>query len=195
MPKVTRAVADENHIKIKASAARLFTEKGMAEVTVAEVMQAAGMTHGGFYRHYESKVDLATAACRYSFTHTAAGFFNMVSARTGDESALESLLHLFLSQHHRDTPGSGCPVAGYAADMMREEKSSRLKQEYINGVKYVLSEITSLTPGAVLAERQEKAMGVLSTIVGALCISRAVKGDAVSEQFLDAAKKLIKSSV
>ena len=195
MPKVTRAVADENHIKIKASAARLFAEKGMAEVTVAEVMQAAGMTHGGFYRHYESKIDLAAAACRYSFTNNAVGFFNMVSSRAVDESALDSLLRLYLSEQHRDTPGIGCPVTSYAADIMREAYASPLKQEYINGVKYVLSEITSLTPGTVLAERQEKAIGILSTIVGALCISRAVKGDAVSEQFLDAAKKFIKSSM
>lgn len=191
MPKVTRDVVAENHIRIQASAAQLFAERGISQVSLSDVMRAAGMTHGGFYRHFESKEDLVVAACRYSFTHTAAGLFNKIATKSDGSNGLEAMAQMYLTPTHRDAPGQGCPVASYASDVGLEPVPSPLRQQFTDGVKYVLSEITAITPGANLSERQEKAMGALATIVGSLLISRAVKGDPVSEQILEAAKKVV----
>lgn len=193
MPNQLRKNVVENHRKIEASAAKLFAENGVAQVSVADVMNSAGMTHGGFYRYYESKIDLAAAACRFSFENAVDALATKAAAREVDEPALSAMAGFYLSPQHRDAPGLGCPVAAYATDAWREDGASPLRQAYLQGMKQILSEITAVSPGASLAQREEKALGVLATMVGALCISRAVNGDTMSEQILDAARTLIKA--
>ena len=72
MPRVSRAQAEANHQAIEDAASRLFRERGLDAVTVADVMAEAGLTHGGFYTHYSSKDDLAAAACTAAFAFGAA---------------------------------------------------------------------------------------------------------------------------
>ena len=80
MPRVSRAQTEANHQAIEAAASRLFRERGLDGVTVADVMAEAGLTHGGFYTHYESKDALAASACESAFAFAAEKWRRRVDA-------------------------------------------------------------------------------------------------------------------
>src|SRR5215211_1568681 len=102
--RVSREQVAENRRKILEAAGRLFRERGFEAVTVAEVMQAAGLTHGGFYRHFKSKDDLIAQTLAHALADDAAG-----------ETDLARYARDYLSPAHRDNVTGGCPVAGLGA--------------------------------------------------------------------------------
>ena len=94
----------ETHRRIVDAAARLFRARGIAEVSVADVMEAVGMTVGGFYRHFDSKEDLVAAAIERASLETVA---------RGAKQAPTARVAAYLSMDHRDHPEGGCPIAAY----------------------------------------------------------------------------------
>src|SRR6202050_3032867 len=93
MPRVSREQTDHNRIAITAASARLFREQGVDKVSVAELMAAAGLTHGGFYGHFESKEKLATVACTKAFDEAVERWESRISATTDRKSALPALVN------------------------------------------------------------------------------------------------------
>src|SRR3954468_13217471 len=109
MGRVSQAQAQENRKRIVETAARMFRERGIAGVSVADVMAEVGLTHGGFYKQFASKDALVDEAVGLAFTEQAgrlAGF----AEHDGGRSAF---LDTYLSTDHRDDPGHGCPSAGF----------------------------------------------------------------------------------
>src|SRR5271170_4176558 len=104
--KVSRAQAAENRERILDVATRLFRERGIDGIGVADLMQAAGLTHGGFYGHFKSKDDLAVQACRRAFARSAESWASVVENTSGDP--LASICRQYVSERHRDAPGRGC---------------------------------------------------------------------------------------
>src|SRR5438552_11909117 len=113
--KVSREQMAENRHRILDAASRLFREKGFDAVSVAEVMKAAGLTHGGFYGHFGSKDDLVAQTLAHVLAPDAGG--------AGD---LRAYLDAYLSPGHRDNAADGCPTAGLAADIRRQTAAARL---------------------------------------------------------------------
>src|ERR1700676_5240786 len=114
MPRVSREQADHNRIAITDASARLFRERGIDNVSVAELMAAAGLTHGGFYGHFESKDELAAEACRWAFARSAERWTKRV-AEKGDRSwASGALTDHYLSAQARSNPRASCPAAAFA---------------------------------------------------------------------------------
>ncbi|TNC09687.1 TetR family transcriptional regulator, partial [Methylobacterium terricola] len=106
--RVTREQFQENRRRILDAAGRLFREKGFAAVTVAEVMEAAGLTHGGFYGHFASKEDLAAQAL--------AGALAPAPREPGAAPDLAGFVAAYLSAAHRDRPGAGCALAALGSE-------------------------------------------------------------------------------
>src|SRR3981189_2343826 len=113
MPRVSRVVTEKNRAAIERESARLFREQGLQGVSVAELMAAAGLTHGGFYGHFESKDALATVACTKAFDEAVERWKERISGTRDPKSALTALLDGYLSSRTRRLAGSGCPGAGW----------------------------------------------------------------------------------
>ncbi|MFF4898214.1 TetR/AcrR family transcriptional regulator [Streptomyces sp. NPDC001068] len=180
MGRVSRAQAQENRQRVVATASRMFREKGTA-VSVADLMKTIGLTHGGFYKQFASKDDLVDEAIAHAFADQGAH----QAADGTDESAEEheavrqKMIEDYLSIWHRDHPGEGCPVSGFAADLGREpDQAARSRDLYINGVR---------NRAARLATGDDDGMAQLCTLVGALALARATRGNPISEEVLRAA--------
>src|ERR1700675_5091971 len=106
--KVSREQAAENRERIVQVAAKLFRERGFDGIGVADLMKAAGLTHGGFYGHFESKEDLMAQACEHA-TARSKTLFGKLAERVPDD-ALGEIARAYLSPRHRDDPGAGCLI-------------------------------------------------------------------------------------
>ncbi|MFF7130637.1 MULTISPECIES: TetR/AcrR family transcriptional regulator [unclassified Streptomyces] len=182
MGRASQAQAQENRQRVVATASRMFREKGTA-VSVADLMKAAGLTHGGFHKQFASKEDLVDEAITHAFAEQAAH-----SAVTPEEheAARRTLIEDYLSVWHRDHPADGCPVSGFAADLGRApEQAARAPHVYINGVR---------NRAARLATGDDDGMAQLCTMVGALALARATRGNPISEEILQAARTALTES-
>jgi TetR/AcrR family transcriptional regulator, transcriptional repressor for nem operon len=183
--RVSQAQAQENRRRVVATAARMFREKGTA-VSIADLMKAVGLTHGGFYKQFASKEDLVDEATAYAFDEPAAHSVVAVEEHTGHEAARRTLIERYLSVWHRDHAGDGCPVSGFAADLGREtDQAARAHQIYVDGVRNL---------AARLATGDDDGMAQLCTMVGALVLARATQGNPLSEELLQAARTALAES-
>jgi TetR/AcrR family transcriptional repressor of nem operon len=164
----------------------MFRERGTA-VSVADVMKAAGLTHGGFYKQFASKEDLVGEATAYAFDKPAAHSPVAFEEYAGEpEATRRTLIERYLSVWHRDHTGDGCPVSGFAADLGREtDQAARAHQVYASGVRNL---------AARLATGDDDGMAQLCTMVGALVLARATQGDPLSEELLQAARMALTES-
>ncbi|WP_027923323.1 TetR/AcrR family transcriptional regulator [Pseudomonas sp. URMO17WK12:I12] len=194
MPRVSRKQADLNREIIVEAATRLFRERGVHGISVVDVMGAAGLTHGGFYGHFESKEALAQEASGRAFEQSAERWRERIAAHVDDnDAARRALIEPYLSPASRDNPGDSCPVAAFAGDMCHEATDSGLRQTFMEGLNRLLKAYGSLLDsGDVDADRQQ-ALVEYSLMVGALTLARATRGEAVSDEILDAARTFLTS--
>ena len=187
MGRVSQEQARENRKRVIAIAARMFREKGIA-VSVADVMNAAGLTHGGFYKQFASKQDLIDEATAYAFDEPAAHSAAGLDGHAGKpETARKNLIQRYLSVWHRDHAGDGCPVSGFAADLGREpDQTARAHDRYVTGVR---------TLAARMATVDDDGLAQLCTMVGALVLARATQGNPLSEDLLQAARTALLEDV
>lgn len=183
MGRVSQQQAEENRRRVVETAARLFREKG-THLSVADLMKASGLTHGGFYKQFASKDALIDEATAHAFAELTQLHAAGLERRAGQrDEARQALIDNYLSVGHRDNPADGCPAAALAADMAREPADSEARRVYAEGVGDF---------AAALADEKadEKADGLvrLSTMIGALVLSRATKGSLLSEEILDSAR-------
>ncbi|MFI5629461.1 TetR/AcrR family transcriptional regulator [Streptomyces sp. NPDC051664] len=186
MGRVSQAQAQENRQRVVATASRMFREKGTT-VSVADLMKAAGLTHGGFHKQFASKEDLVDEAIAHAFDEQAAHSAVTLEEHAGEhEAARRTLIEDYLSVWHRDHAGDGCPVSGFAADLGREpDQAARARHVYINGVR---------NRAARLATGDDDGMAQLCTMVGALALARATRGNPISEELLQAARTALTES-
>src|ERR1700757_1869117 len=121
------------HERIVKEASRLFRERGFDNVTVGEVMQAAGLTHGAFYAHFGSKQELQEAAVAYGQTLSASRVRNRGATKKGRKAYADR----YLSPWHRDNPGDGCTMAALAQEVARS--TPELKAAFEKGFEEILS--------------------------------------------------------
>lgn len=168
--KVSRERMAENRSRILAEAGRLFREKGFDAVSVAEVMKAAGLTHGGFYGHFQSKDDLiAQAICHVAGAQSA----------TGDLSAL---IDIYLSEPHREHPELGCPMAALAGFMRQQAPEARASMARVLAAQ--IDSLAGSMPGSDAAERRVAAIGSWSAMVGALILARSIDDAVLADELL-----------
>lgn len=166
--RVSREAAAESRKRITGEAARLMRENGVAATSVADVMTAAGMTTGGFYKHFESKEDLAAAAVAEAFGGILAGLKDG-AARNGSEAARAAYFRTYLSQAHLANPGKGCPVAAMGPDGGRA--GDALQPAFRKGVEDLLQ---ALGGDAIDAAGRAALIRQMTMLVGAVIVARAV---------------------
>ena len=171
--RVSREQVMENRRTIVEAAGRLFRERGFDAVTVAEIMQAAGLTHGGFYGYFNSKDALIAAAMGEALARTAQG-------SSGD---LAGYAARYLSRRHRDDRAHGCPTAALVADTVRQPGGARA--EMTSGLKQQIERLSRMAPGDTTAKRRRAAIGSWAAMVGAMILARASDDPALSDEVLD----------
>jgi TetR/AcrR family transcriptional repressor of nem operon len=181
--KVTRAQAEANRQAVVEAAGRLFREHGVKGVGLAELMGAAGLTHGGFYKQFKSKDDLVAEACGAALAEGPLKWTRIVGdAGARREAPLAALVRHYLSPAHRDRIGEGCALAGLGPDAVRHD--TNLRRRFEDAVRAHAGVIERALPSSA---GQDDALATLSTMVGALLLARMVEDDAFSRQILDAA--------
>ncbi|MDB5774691.1 MAG: transcriptional regulator, TetR-family [Herbaspirillum sp.] len=211
MPRVSRSQTDKNRETIESVAGRLFREQGIDGISVAKLMQAAGLTHGGFYGHFDSKEALAAIACDNAFKHSAQKMRKTIDAADCPQSALAAIADRYLRCDHRDQPGISCPASSLAADVAREAPDKPLRIAYLDGIKQLLSIMATVMPSTqnpdgnaeakpsdsappakpLYGQAEQEAMMQLTVMVGAITLARATSGDPLSEALLAAARTCI----
>ncbi|MFF0161213.1 TetR/AcrR family transcriptional regulator [Streptomyces sp. NPDC005263] len=182
MGRVSQAQAQENRRRVVQTASRLFREQG-THVSVADLMKAAGLTHGGFYKQFASKEALIDEATAHAFEELAERRTAALEERTGRRGAAQqALIDAYLSVQHRDNPAEGCPVAALAHDMAREPGSLEAHRVYAEGVGDFAE---------FLATGDEDGITRLCTMLGALVLARATKDSPLSEEILAAARAVL----
>lgn len=190
MPRVSREQTDTNRAAIEAVSARLFREQGLHGVSVADLMAAVGLTHGGFYGHFASKDMLAAVACQHAFDQAARRRTRQLKSPDDGQSPLSTYAENYLSARHRDHVGRGCPAVALAGDVARESNDKPVRAAYLAGVKGMLDGIEAMSPhqGVGTQHQHQQALLQLAALVGAVTLARATKGDAISDDILAAVR-------
>jgi TetR/AcrR family transcriptional repressor of nem operon len=181
--KVSREQAAENRERILDAAARLFRERGFDGIGVADLMQNAGLTHGGFYGQFASKEDLAAQACERALAQSAARIERVIAKHATD--GLQAVAASYLSTRHRDQPGDGCAFVALGAEAPRHAPAVR--KVFTEALRLRVEKLMQLVPGTKAARRR-KALATMAHLVGAQVLARAVDDIALSDEILDAVK-------
>src|SRR6266581_6254239 len=186
----SRAQKARTHKRIVAIAAKRFREKGLAGFGIAELMKAAGLTVGGFYKHFDSRDDLVAEAVSSAF----GGWKRRVDAAAsgGPPVSYEKLIDDYLSEAHRDNPGTGCAFSALAPEIARSDKRTRaLTSEQ---VRSDIQLIAALRPAKDKRTARSRAILAFSALVGAMSLARAVSDVALSREILKTVAELLKNS-
>ena len=181
MARVSQAQARENRERVVRTAARLFRERGVEGVSVADLMSAAGLTHGGFYKQFPSKDALVAEATGRAFRDQRGRLDALEERHPGDhEAARREFVATYLSAQHRDDAGNGCPAAGLGPDVAREGPQGAAHEPYARGVEHF---------ARWMAGGDDEDLAAVATMVGALLIARATSGTPLSDRVLAAARE------
>lgn len=172
----------ESRQAIMRSAAKLFREKGFEGVSVSEVMDGAGLTHGGFPRHFASKEELITATLADVFASDA-------RAPSLPSDDLRAFAGAYLRSDHRNAPGAGCVFAALGPEMARAPEPTR--EVLTEAIERQIEKFADMAGGASAGEQRVVAIGTWATMIGAMVLARIANSDALSDEVLAAARKFL----
>lgn len=180
MPRMSDAAKQHSHKRILDAAAQLFRQNGIGSTSVADVMKAAGMTHGGFYRHFDSKEDLVAAAFRHAVDDVVSDLEKETSPR-GRDRERENYIEKYLSQAHTKDEGHGCPLAAMATELART-----------GGAPQQAGAAASVRMAALLQKGSnngtEQGMASMALLLGAVTLARLAKTDEDTDRALEAGR-------
>ena len=186
----SKAQKEKTHKRIVAIASKRFREQGLAEFGIAELMKEAGLTVGGFYKHFDSRDELVAEAVSAAF-----GIWQRqkeAAESGGQPLSIEALIDNYLSDAHRKNPGSGCAFSALAPEIARSDKRTRaLSSEQ---VRNDLELIVGLLPGKDKRAARSRAILTFSALVGAMSLARAVSDESLSREIQNTVAELLKES-
>jgi TetR/AcrR family transcriptional regulator, transcriptional repressor for nem operon len=182
--RITKEKKQENHDRIVAIASELFRERGFDGVGVADLMEKAGLTHGGFYNHFASKEALITEAATKGFVDTSERY---AGYDVGD------VIDAYISRAHRDARGQGCPAAALSGEAARLPEENRAA--FGEGIAGLVAALQG-NIAANQANTRAQAISLLAQAVGAVVLSRACPdASALADEILDACRADCKATL
>lgn len=185
MPRSTAHKA-RTHARIVEAAIRAFRERGVETVAIADVMRAAGLTHGGFYAHFPNKETLVAEAAAHGLTDSRRAFVADAAAAQ-PEAPLREIIRRYVSRSHRDDPAGGCAMPALAAEVAREPEEVR--HAFTTALEDFITQLMDYVPGATPEARRDAALTLASGMAGAVALSRAVDDPDMSDRILLAARR------
>jgi TetR/AcrR family transcriptional repressor of nem operon len=189
--RVSRIQAAENRQTVINVASRLFRERGFDGIGLKDLMKGAGLTQGAFYKQFASKEDLAAQASERALESATLRWSAATAAKP--EDPFGAVIAFYLSTEHREEKMDGCPVVALGSDAARQ--GSDVKASFEAGIKAYLEIVGRLIAETEGEELNGKAMVVLSTMVGALTLSRVVNNPDLAQAFLDRAVEHLRKTV
>jgi TetR/AcrR family transcriptional regulator, transcriptional repressor for nem operon len=177
--------------RIITAAAGAFRKNGIAGTGLSDLMAAAGLTHGGFYRHFDSKDQIVAEACTAAM-ESLVEQLAAAASRKSPQRKLKTIADSYLSAAHRDGPAEGCPLAALGSELARADERTRAAatQAFLRLVGVIGAQF-GRTPPAVARRR---ALVAAATMIGALTMSRIVTDSELSAGILREAEKQLVSS-
>jgi len=190
--RVSRIQAEENRQAVIDAASRLFREHGFDGIGLKDLMEGAGLTQGAFYKQFASKEDLVAQASKRALESASSRWSAALAANPKDP--LGAVIAFYLSPEHREERMDGCPVVALGADAARQ--GNDVKASFEVGIRAYLNALGDLLaePNRRKSKSPRKAMAVLSTMVGAMTLARAVNDPDLAQAFLDAAAQQVRET-
>lgn len=185
--RVSRVQAEKNRQAVIDVASQLFREHGFDGIGLKDLMEGAGLTQGAFYKQFASKDDLAAQASKQAFESARQWWLEAAAAKP--EDPLRAVIAFYLSLGHREEWAEGCPIVALGADAARQGPD--VKASFEAGIKKHLEMVSPWIAEGGGDAAKSKAMAILSTMVGALVLARAVNDEKLAKQFLDAAAESV----
>lgn len=178
--RVSREKFAENRARILDVACDLFRENGFDGIGVSDIMKAAGLTHGGFYGHFESKESLACEASKALVEKTRDRWQAIVDTAEGDP--LEALLRHYLSR--RNLQSQACVFASLTQEVSRQ--GARMQSTFSGGLTDLVDVLVEIVTGDTPQARRANALATLSAMMGAVTLARAMDDADLADEFLAA---------
>ncbi|MGB9992055.1 TetR/AcrR family transcriptional regulator [Massilia sp. SM-13] len=188
----SRIEAAETRERIVAAASEEFRQAGIAGTGLTALMAGAGLTHGGFYKHFDSKEQVAAEACAHAIGQIESAMRDAGAAHRGTVP-LHGAIDSYLSAAHRDTPQRGCPFAALGAELGRS--GGALQATASEGIERMVALFAQQNPASGHAEARRSAMVALSGMVGALMLARLAAGEQLSNELLKAMRQHLGAQV
>ena len=167
----------EKHQRILDEATRLFRDRGFDGVNISEIMKSAGLTHGSFYNHFESKNDLIGACVVHGATRSLADMELGEASVEGKKSYVDN----YLSVAHRDDPGSGCLMSALASEIRREPVARGALTRFVHAF---VDKLATRFPWQKPRSARRDAIRATAALVGGLMLARAVNDEDFSREIL-----------
>lgn len=176
----------ETHARIVAVAARAIRRSGYDGTGVADIMKEAGLTHGAFYAHFDSREAMLAEAAGQACAESAAAVAGVVSC-VPDGKSLEAMLRAYLSREHLENTEAGCPLAALGSETSRQ--APEVRRVSTQHIKEMVDLAARQSPDWSEPAAHERALVTVATMVGALLLARAVDEPALSDNLREAALK------
>ena len=189
--RVSREQAEANREKILEVAGTLFRERGFDGTAVDDIMRRAGLTHGGFYKHFESKDELLMESLSEAFREMA-DCLTQAAEHSQQGTAWKAIVKAYLSPEHCDHVDCGCPLAALAPELARADKP--MKAEIFGELTKYRNRMLPFMPGRRVADKERAFMVIFSTMLGALGIARILLEPAARARILASARDFLLNS-
>jgi TetR/AcrR family transcriptional regulator, transcriptional repressor for nem operon len=175
--------------RIVESASRALRQSGADGMSVADLMKLAGLTHGGFYSHFESREALVIDAFTLAMDRTVAQWMSLTKA-TPVEQRLEVFVDAYLSPKHRDDRARGCVLPALGTDIARSSKKAR--SIFARKLDEMIDVVAGFFPGRPPEQARQIATAALATLMGSIALARAVGDDKLSNEILGAGRQALR---
>jgi TetR/AcrR family transcriptional regulator, transcriptional repressor for nem operon len=178
----------ETHARIVKKAAVRLREKGAHGIGVADLMKEAGLTHGGFYAHFDSREALVIEAFADAMDRSTERWRKLAAA-TPPEKRLAAIVNSYLTTIHRDDPGHGCAVPTLGAEIARE--SPKTRKAFAAKLEQMIDMLAAQIPELPRKVARKQAMAAIATMMGTLVLSRIAGSGEFSDEILGAGREAV----
>ena len=178
----------ETHARIVKKASVRLREKGAHGIGVADLMKEAGLTHGGFYAHFDSREALVIEAFAYAMDRSTERW-RKIAEQTAPDKRLATIVDNYLTPVHRDDPGHGCAVPTLGAEIARE--SPKTRKAFAAKLEQMIEMIAAQIPDLPRKAARKQAMASLATMMGTLVLARVAGSGELSDDILGAGREAV----
>jgi TetR/AcrR family transcriptional repressor of nem operon len=178
----------ETHARIVKKASVRLREKGAHGIGVADLMKEAGLTHGGFYAHFDSREALVIEAFADAMERSTERWRKLAAA-TPPEKRLAAIVNSYLTTIHRDDPGHGCAVPTLGAEIARE--SPKTRKAFAAKLEQMIDMLADQIPELPRKAARKQAMAAIATMMGTLVLSRIAGSGEFSDEILGAGREAV----
>ena len=175
----------ETHARIVKKASVRLREKGAHGIGVADLMKDAGLTHGGFYAHFDSREALVVEAFGYAMDRSIERW-RQLAGQAMPQDRLAAIVEAYLSPQHRDNPGHGCAVPALGAEIARE--SPKTRKAFAGKLDEMIEMMTDFIPNLPRKAARKQAIATLATMAGTMLLARIAGSSELSDEVLKAGK-------